>query len=125
MESISKILIAQRIRNRIIECFEDFSSFEFAKFGTFNAINAWDDWVFDRIYKEENYPSPIFSEIERKAIRDFCEILSNASDATKIDIFNEEQLKNKPEWVKLVKVADAYLKTFEVRGRFSEEAEEF
>ena len=123
MVKMSTILLHQRIRNRTIDYF-DTSFQEMANWGAFEFINMWYD-IFPTGWDEEFVSEPVFSIKEQKSIKAFCSLVSQVADLTKEDIFSERELRELPEWVNFVNRANASLRTFEVRGRFSDEIEKF
>ncbi len=123
-DQISKTLLQQRIRNRLIEYFEWASSFEtIASFGAFETINSWEDWVHSS--ELSFFHEPVFSPDEHDAITAFYKIWDAAAEATKEDVFDQAELRWRDPWVLFVETAAAALETFLQRGRFSEEEEEF
>lgn len=123
MTSITKKLLQQRIRNRIIEYF-DLSYEEIAKFGAFEIINMWQDFVPEG-WDENFFKEPVFSKKEQAHIKQFCEIWGRTAEATPADIFDKETLQNSIDWSTFVSEAKKAHKLFEERGKFSEEVDRF
>lgn len=121
MDEISRQLLYQRLRNRVIELLELYCSFDdIAKLGAFEAINMVDDWLpFD--YDEA---PKVFSEKEKGAVREFLQLWDGAADATDEDTQDVAWLESSVEWVRLSKSAKRALHIFSERGRFSEDEEE-
>ena len=121
MEEISRQLLFQRIRNRLIETLEMVSCLEgVAKYGAFWIINTADFLVpcdFD------DCPG-VFDEAERSAVERFWVLLDQASNATPEDFFDIAQFKASSEWVALERYAGEALQVFMRRGRFSEDVKE-
>ena len=121
MEEISRQLLYQRLRNRVIELLEMYSSLEnIASFGAYEMINKVDDWL---PLDYEKAPK-VFTETEKEVIAEFIGLVSIASDATHNDTSNLEWLKASVEWNRLFEFAQKALTVFSERGRFSEKVEE-
>ncbi|WP_106744949.1 hypothetical protein [Yoonia maritima] len=121
MEEISRQLLYQRLRNRVIELLEMYSSLEnIASFGAYEMINKVDDWL---PLDYEKAPK-VFTETEKEVIAEFIGLVSSASDATHNDTSNLEWLKASVEWNRLFEFAQKALTVFSERGRFSEKVEE-
>ena len=121
MEEISRQLLYQRHRNRVIELFDMHSSFEgIAALGAFKMVSTVDDWL-PLDYDEA---SKVFSEREKEVVTEFKELAARAADAIEEDTWNVEWFKNSEEWVRLSEFAKQALVIFSKRGRFSEEYEE-
>ena len=123
MEKVSKILLQQRIRNNAMDYF-DVSFKEIAKWGAFEIINMWDD-IFPSGLDDEWVSEPVFSQKEQNSIKAFCSLVSQIARLTKEDIFSESELIDIPEWINFIKLANECLTTFEIRGRLSNDIEEF
>ncbi len=67
----------------------------------------------------------LFSGAEQKFIRSFCALWDETAEATQEDIFDEHQLRTDPKWVKYVEEAQAGLKLFLERGKFSDDQAQF
>ncbi len=123
-ENISKILLQQRVRNRIADVLDQASSFEgIARFGAFEVINRWEDWVSKP--KEDFFAEPVFSELEQAAIRRFHAIWDKCAEQTNEDTFDAHALSELEQWRAFRMAAESTLKLFEQRGRFSEDEEQF
>lgn len=121
MEEISRKLLYQRLRNRVIELLEVYSSVEgIASMGAFEMINMVDDWLpldFDEA-------PMVFSDKEKEVIAKFIRLVNSASDTTDEDTWDTEWFRASKEWVRLSEFAKVALIVFSERGRFSEETEE-
>jgi hypothetical protein len=121
MEKISRQLLYQRLRNRVIELLDMYSSFDhIATLGAYEMIDMVDDWL---PLNYEEAPK-VFSEKEKVAIAKFMELAAGAADATKEDTWDTAWFKNSEEWVSVSEFAQQALVVFSVRGQFSEESEE-
>lgn len=122
-ESVSEILLKQRIRNRLIEYFGIASSYDdIAKFGAYETIEMLEDWISssDLTYFSE----PVFSSEEQAELKNFYAAWETASDETKEDVFDSEILRKKHCWVSFREAAMSAQSIFLKRGHFSEEKEE-
>jgi hypothetical protein len=130
-DDVSKMVVEQRIRNRLMDYFEIASSF--AKQLNYQAkvpfvhvpnemINQWEDWI-RRDHLDDWYTEPVFSIPEQAAIRRYDAIWSNVADVMP-DLPLSELIKTQT-WEKLRSAAEEALKVFEVRGRFDDEREAF
>lgn len=120
MAELSKQLLYQRLRNRVIEMCDFAGSFEtVAKFGAFETINLTDGWL-PLDYDEA---PPVFDGAEREAVDLFVAAMDAASDATDDDIFDPSALEKLPEWRLVRERALAALDVFSIRGRFPEDHE--
>lgn len=121
MESvpISKSVLKNRLRNRIIEnldMFADESCVE--KLGTDEIINCWYDIVSDNNIDELCQPE--FSKLENESILSFHTLL----EATYKDIpstYSSVELKNNENWQQLKNYAQQSLDIFAVNGLSAEE----
>lgn len=119
-ERISRTLIKQRIRNRIVEYF-DLTVEDIAKFGTFEIINQWQDCFGDK-WDPEFYSQPVFSPHEQNILRKFNEFWNNIADETREELYD---VSENSTWIEFVDICEKNKKEFMKRGRFSEEVEEF
>jgi hypothetical protein len=123
-DTLSTLLVQQRVRNRISEYFDLASSLEdIARFGAFEVINMWEDWVADP--KSDFFAEPVFSQLEQAAIRRFHAVWDHCADQTSEDIFDAQTLRELECWRGFRDAASSALKLFEHRGRFSEDEEAF
>ncbi len=119
---ISRKLLQQRIRNRIIENFESFTNPTWTnRLGTDEMIAMWFDFV------QENdtfafFSEPVFTKKEQAYIKEFHYLLMSSYD-TIPSTWEHEALQNNNNWTKLVKAANEALDIFMSRGRFSEDEE--
>jgi hypothetical protein len=123
-------LIAQRIRNRIIETLELVSSFE-AQFQYQShqvchvpdqVILWWYDWVGDPI--RPDFPAPVFSPAEVEAMHRYHAVVESVCDHTPGRLPDLEHLVTTPVWQHLRSAAAEALLTFQLRGRLSEDHEQ-
>lgn len=126
MENISRTLLDQRLRNRVIELLELCASFEdIATLGAFEVINMIDDWLPLESDKALNVfeTSKVFSENEKQATAQFFKLMENAAEVTDQDCWDVAWFESSSEWVELSKFSKETLEIFAKRGRFSEEIE--
>lgn len=131
-QEISQQLLQQRIRNRIIEYLEVAASADeqrdyerrvpMAQVPN-EMINQWEDWVNGDDL--DWYSPPVFSEDERQALRNFQSIWLTVANETPDPMPHSiELLLGTPIWARLMDGAQTALATFEMRGRFDEDAEQ-
>ena len=121
MEEISRQLLYQRLRNRLIELLDMYSSLgDIATLGAYEMIEL----VGDLLPLDYDEAPKVFSEKEKEAISKFAELAEKASDATKEDTWSVDWFKTSEEWVSVSNFAKQALVIFSERGRFSEEHEE-
>lgn len=120
MDEISNQLLYQRLRNRVIELLELYSTFEdIAQFGSFETIEKVFDWLpidFDIV-------PLVFSEQEKETVIGFIRLVGEASDATQENTWDVDYFRSSKEWCQLRHFAESALQTFLARGRFSEDEE--
>lgn len=122
MEEISKLLLKQRIRNRIIEVLKITASYEAQeKFGGNEVINMWAEWVDDA--RIGGYTEPVFSNSEQECLVEYHKIWSYVTDHTPHALPSVSELKGNQYWSSLVATASKALTVFNRRGRLSEEKE--
>ena len=122
----SKLVIQQRIRNRVIECLEMLSEYEAdpPAFDLNEVLNQWEDWVVPTRGLEEAFPTPPYSMAERQslgAVRVEWEVLCSATPQI---IRDEAEVMALPEWSKLMDATNAALIILRRRGEMSEHQEE-
>ena len=121
MEQVSRQIVHQRIRNRVIETLEMVSCLEeVSKYGAFWIINTTDFLVptdFDDC-------AGVFDEAERSAIDRFRDLMDKVSDATPDDFFDIDRFRASSEWSAVERCAAEALQIFNRRGLFSEDVEE-
>jgi hypothetical protein len=131
-EEVSRIVIAQRIRNRIIEYLEVASSFEeqleyqaAAPIAHVAAemINQWEDWVHDP--NDAFFAEPVFSPAEQDAIKAFNGVWDRVADDTPNPLPELSVLMGTEPWQRLQEAAASALEVFQRRGKFDEEKEAF
>ena len=130
-EAISRILLDQRIRNRIIEYLETASSYEEQLQYEANVpivhvpnemINEWADYVdLDR----DDYRGPVYSTEEKAAIIRFDGIWNQVIEETPEKMPSLETLLGSPPWEKLRIGAQEALDVFRLRGKCDENREQF
>ena len=123
MTSISKTLLQQRIRNRLIEYF-DTSFEEIATWGTHEVINQWED-IVPNGWEPAFFMEPIFSSEEQARIKEFCSTWDIAAEATPDNLFSVAELNSLPEWQAFLREAKSALDCFMKRGKFDEDTEQF
>lgn len=124
-------VIAQRIRNRVIECLEVAASFEKqVEYALavpyvnvpYEVINGYEDWV-SADPRTNSDISPVYSSAEADVLGTFHDAWNVAADALSDDFPSVAEAQSMPEWVSLRTAAQAALAVFEQRGRLSEESE--
>ena len=124
----SSTVIAQRIRNRIIEYLEMASSYEEQREYERNVpiahvpseiICQWEDWV--RGGRLDWFREPVFSAAEQTAIREFHLIWRSVADDTPKMLPPLSDLIGTEPWERLRGGAELALKVFQPRGKFDEE----
>lgn len=123
-------LVLQRIRNRIIEDLELFSSFEkqrdYARqvpicYVPYELIDDWWTWV--ETPRPAHFVDPVFTSLERDAVERFHAAWDEAA-ATLPDNFPPlEEVLNADYWARLRKSAQEALAVFQIRGKLSEDVE--
>ncbi len=131
-ETPSAMLVAQRVRNRIIEYWQTASSFE-AQLEYEAAvpivhvpkemINEWEDWV--QSDHPEWYVEPVYSLAEQVAIRDFHTVWQSVLNDTPDTLPPLSDLIGTEPWERLRAGAERALTVFDLRGKFDEECEVF
>ena len=119
---VSRKLLQQRIRNRVIENLESFADPVWVrKLGTDEIINMW----YDHMDDDEDFTfftEPVFNLKETNAIKRFHYLLESTYK-TIPTTWSLSDLSNNQEWKQLTIQAHEELSVFMERGRFSEEAE--
>lgn len=122
MTKISEKLLAQRLRNRIMEVLSIYSADEDWEYlGADEVINQWEDFV-DEV-KIPIYVAPVFSEQERKKLLAFHALWLQYCESTPKTMPPFSKIKTTSEWLSLKNKAVELLAVFNVRGRLSEEIE--
>lgn len=127
-QSPSNRLVAQRIRNRIIEVLELVADSEAQrKYDlTYSAGDAvfiwWEEW-FDP-EDLDYYAPPLYTLEERQALIDFHKVWERACEQTPARLPAIEQVQEWPIWQELTQAGDAALAVFKERGTFPEDVEE-
>lgn len=120
----SKLLVQQRVRNRIFEYLEGVTEYPRAG-GVWDLnelVNEWESWV-DHPFLPRDYPPPVFSADEVTALAIAHDAWLAFADSTAQDIEDERAALSLPEWKGFVDACAAAVKVFQVRGRLSEDAE--
>ena len=119
---ISKTLLQQRIRNRIINNLESFADTNWVnKLGTNEIINMW----YDHMDEEETFElfsDSVFTNNEMNSIKRFHNLIESSYEKIPTT-WKQEDLQGNTEWSMLVETAKEELNIFMERGRFSEEQE--
>ena len=122
MESISSTLLNQRLRNRIMEVLDVYTSIEDqARLGPDEVINMWEDYVDNERLKE--YIEPVFTLEEQQAIKQFHNSWNKICDETPTYMPDILDLINNKNWLHLIKHAKEIYALFNKRGYLSEENE--
>lgn len=122
MSKISEKLLAQRLRNRVIEVLSTYSEDEgWELLGPDEVINQWEDFVDE--YRLPLYVEPVFSKQEREALLTFHQLWLQYCDLTPKFMPAFEEVSKTPEWQNLKHQASILLKIFEQRGKLDEEIE--
>jgi hypothetical protein len=129
----SKIILSQRVRNRIIEYLQVASSFqdqlEYQIAVPYvsvpgEMIEQWADWIaHDDPLKDCD--DPVFSAEERQAILQFHKAWNKVCDRTPRQLPSLVVLFSDPMWEELRKAAAEALSVFIKRGKFPEDDEVF
>ena len=131
-EEVSRIVLAQRIRNRIIEYLETASSFEEQleyqaaapiAFIPAEMINQWEDWVHDP--NDAFFAEPVFSPAEQDAIKAFNGVWDSVADDTPDPLPELSVLMETEPWQRLQEAAMRALEVFRRRGKFDEDEDAF
>lgn len=120
----SKILVEQRIRNRIFEYLEGVIEYE-REPGVWDLNELVNEWEFNinAPFSANNFPPPVFTENERAALAKVNAAWLAFTNVTPRKIFDEKQALFLPEWLALLTACSVATKVFSERGRFSEEYE--
>ncbi len=124
-------LVAQRVRNRIIEYLELASSFEAQRHYREHApiahvpnevINQWEDWV-PTPPKNAEWDDVVYSADELEAIEAFHSTWDRVAAAMPNELRTLEQVQSLAEWTELRDTAIAASAVFDRRGRLPENRE--
>lgn len=127
----SRRLVAQRVRNRIIEALELSSSFEAQIEYRNNApiahvpaevIEQWNDNMPSQM-TDPQWDRVVFSPDERDAIHTFHQTWDEVATATPTHAWTLEQAQSDPGWERLRTAAESALEAFDRRGRLPEDRE--
>ena len=128
----SPMLVAQRIRNRLIEYFETTASYPMQQAFQLNVpavhvpteiINQWEDWVDTQ--RLDGFIEPVFSQAEQVALREFHEVWEGAVKDTPTQMPELSDLIGKAPWERLRQAAEKALWVFNTRGKLNEEQDAF
>jgi hypothetical protein len=119
---VSRQLVEQRVRNRIIEMLEWLLACEHTppEPGMDALINFWDDWVsspFDPRY----FLPPVFTGTEQALICQVSRAIDAFCDATPASITDVQAALKLPEWAAVIAAVRPALLIMTARGRMSEE----
>lgn len=92
--------------------------------GTFETINLWEDWVPNG-WNSAFFSSPVFSEPEREAIKEFCCLWDKTAAVAENNLFDAKEICSLAHWAEYIEAAKFNFCLFMERGRFSEELENF
>ena len=118
---VSRKVVEQRVRNRLIEWLEVLTSYEAdpPPFDLNELINQWDDWSL----RESSYAADVYSATEVEHLSLVAAALEAFCKATPPSISMEADELVKPEWTKLVLAGRSALGELHLRGRLSEDLE--
>lgn len=125
-------VLAQRIRNRLMEYLETASSYEAQREYERNVpiahvphemINQWEDWVDGA--KLDWFEEPVFSSREQEAIRTYHAVWDSVAKDTPKTLPSLSALIGTEPWERLRQAAEMALGVFAVRGKFDEERDAF
>jgi len=118
---VSRKVVEQRVRNRLIEWLEVLTSYETEPppFDLNELINQWDDWS----PQSSSYAADVYTAKEAECLSLVAAALEEFCKATAPLIPNEADELVKPEWTKLVLSGRSALSELHLRGRLSEDFE--
>lgn len=128
--SIDPILLAQRVRNRIIEVLELYASYEeqnaYQRAVPFVHVPAevivqWEDWVSNPAFGAE-LASSAYSPEEVEALRRFDAVWEEVCESTPDPLPALAVLQQSLPWLHLREAATECLATMNKRGRLPEDA---
>lgn len=122
MSEISEKLLAQRLRNRIMEVLSGYACNEdWEQLGPDEMINLWADFVDEGIITI--YIEPVFTKQEQFNLIAFHKLWLQYCESTPKNMPPFREIKATPEWQKLQNEAMKLLELFELRGKLDEEIE--
>lgn len=130
-DMVSKQVIFQRVRNRIIEYLEVASSFteqrKYQKAVPFvsvpsEMINQFEDWVPNEGVLAD-FVLPVFSSVEQAALRRFYKTWQDVAQNTPNPLPPLEETLKLPKWKQLREAAAKTLVVFSDRGKLPEDKE--
>jgi hypothetical protein len=118
---VSKQIIEQRVRNRIIEMLEWLVECESTppNLGMNELINCWEDWV-PSPFEPDYFPPPVFTEAEQELIRQVSRAVDTFCCVTPKSITDERAALKLPQWAAIIMTARSALLVMAARGRMSE-----
>ena len=131
VDEVTKLLVLQSVRNRIIEHLELLSSFddqrEYQKtvpnvYLPYELINAWEDWVTES--STTSFIAPVFTEAESMAIEKFHSTWDLVAEALPDNYPHFEKVLSSDYWAVLRQGAEDALQVLSVRGKLSEQSVE-
>lgn len=126
------MVLAQRIRNRLMEYLETASSYDQQREYERNVpiahvphemINQWEDLVDGG--RLDWFEEPVFSPQEQEAIRTFHAVWDSVAKNTPKSLPSLSALIETEPWERLRQAAEMALGVFSVRGKFDEERDVF
>lgn len=132
MPNVSKRIVEQRVRNRVMEYLELAGSFDdqerYDEHPIVNVsnevISQWEDWVRTDPNGQPDFLA-VYSPQEVAAMRQFHLVWQKAADALPNDYPELSEAQALPEWSALRDEAQAALAVFEVRGSMPEYREAY
>lgn len=118
---VSRKVVEQRVRNRLIEWLEVLTSYEAnpPPFDLNELINQWDDWSL----RESSYAADVYSATEVEHLALVAAALEEFCKATPPSISVEADALVRPKWTTLVLAGRSALSELHLRGRLSEDVE--
>ena len=119
--NVSRKIVEQRVRNRLIEWLEVLTSYEAdpPQFDLNELLNQWDDWN----PPESSYAADVYSATEVEHLALVAGALGGFCKATPPSISVEADALVTPEWMALVLAGRSALTELHLRGRLSEDVE--
>jgi hypothetical protein len=122
LTEISERLLAQRLRNRIMEVLSIYSTDEDWEYlGPDEVINQWEDFVDEG--RMSIYIEPVFTKKEQENLRAFHKLWTEYCNSTPKNMPPFKEIKATSEWQFLKAEAVKLLEIFELRGSLNEEIE--
>lgn len=122
LSEISEKLLAQRLRNRIMEVLSGYACNEdWELLGPDEMINLWEDFVDEG--RITIYIEPVFTKQEQSNLIMFHKLWLQYCESTPKNMPPFREIKATPEWQKLQNEAIKLLELFQLRGKLDEEVE--